>query len=75
MVYLFEHRLHRFKGLSRLRLGLTSVRFQISVGQTTSQEKLVMVFEDNLEVKKELLRFHIPKLLRHVGGGFPNLQV
>ena len=32
-------------------------------------------FEDNLEVEKVLLRFHIPKLLRHVGGGFPNLQV
>ena len=32
-------------------------------------------FEDNLEVEKVLLRFHIPKLLCHVGGGFPNLQV
>ena len=28
-------------------------------------------FEDNLEVEKVLLRFHIPKLLRHVGGDFP----
>ena len=36
-----------------------------------AHEGAVDGFEDNLEVEKVLLRLHIPKHMRHVGGDFP----
>ena len=71
VVVYFRTQITQIEGIISLTFGINICEIPNICWSNNISRKVGDGFEDNLEVEKVLLRFHIPKLLRHVGGDFP----